>query len=71
MFLKCQGNIKALEKEMSISYPTVKKLLNEVLVTLGYDQVKEDKDSLRRREILEKLANKEISFDEANEMLRK
>lgn len=71
MFLKCQGNIKALEKEMSISYPTVKKLLNEVLVTLGYDQVKEDKDSLKRREILEKLANKEISFDEANEMLRK
>jgi len=68
-FLKCQGSIKAIEKEMGVSYPTVKKLLNEVLTTLGHDQVKEDKEALRRREILEKLANKEITYDEASELL--
>lgn len=54
---------------MGVSYPTVKKLLNEVLTTLGHDQVKEDKEALRRREILEKLANKEITYDEASELL--
>lgn len=70
MFLKNQGNIKAVEKEMNISYPTVKKILNEVLITLGYDKVK-DSVSDKRREILEKLANKEISFEEANEKLKK
>lgn len=70
MFLKNQGNIKAVEKEMNISYPTVKKLLNEVLQTLGYEKVK-DNNTEKRREILEKLANKEISFDEANEKLKK
>ncbi len=70
MFLKNQGNIKAVEKEMNISYPTVKKILNDVLVTLGYEKVK-DNGADKRREILEKLANKEISFEEANEKLRK
>lgn len=70
MFLKNQGNIKAVEKEMNISYPTVKKILNEVLQTLGYDKIK-DNGTEKRREILEKLANKEISFDEANEKLKK
>lgn len=72
IFLKNQGNIKNIEKEMNISYPTVKKILNEVLYTLGYDNtiIEEDKSSLQRQEILNKLANKEITFDEANAMLR-
>ncbi len=55
--MKNQGNIKAVEKEMNISYPTVKKILNDVLVTLGYEKVK-DNGADKRREILEKLANK-------------
>lgn len=36
IFVKNRGNIKAIEKEMNISYPTVKKLLDEVIVGLGY-----------------------------------
>lgn len=69
IFLKNQGNIKAIEKELNISYPTVKKMLNEVLSGLGYD-VQEDGKALQRSEILDKLANKEISFDEANNLLK-
>ena len=68
-FLKNQGSIKAIEKEMNISYPTVKKMLNEVLLALGLD-VEEDRGSQRRNEILEKLARKEISFEEANALLK-
>lgn len=36
VFVKNRGNIKAVEKEMDISYPTVKKLLDDVIVGLGY-----------------------------------
>ncbi|MGB4695551.1 MAG: DUF2089 family protein, partial [Bacilli bacterium] len=68
-FLKNQGSIKAIEKEMNISYPTVKKMLNEVLLALGLD-VEEDRGSQQRNEILEKLARKEISFEEANALLK-
>ncbi|HBP26194.1 MAG TPA: hypothetical protein DD618_04510 [Acholeplasmatales bacterium] len=72
LFLKNQGNIKAIEKDMNISYPTVKKILNDVLVNLGYDVGEEEvgKTAIQRQEILDKLANKELSFDEANQMLK-
>src|SRR5690606_40613503 len=72
VFLKNSGSIKAIEKDLNISYPTVKKLLNEVLNTMGYD-VSDDinsKDSLKRQEILDKLAAKEISYEEATNLLK-
>jgi len=34
-FLKCNGNIKAVEAELKISYPTVKKRYDEILIALG------------------------------------
>jgi hypothetical protein len=73
LFLKNQGSIKSVEKEMNISYPTVKKLLNEVLLALGYDvdeNMNENKTTIQRQQILDRLANKEISFDEATNLLR-
>lgn len=36
VFVKNRGNIKAVEKEMNISYPTVKKYLDEAISSLGY-----------------------------------
>lgn len=58
-FLKNEGNIKAMEKEYNISYPTVKARLNAIKGKLG---VKEAKDSL---DILDKLYNGEIDIDGA------
>ncbi|MCK9537000.1 MAG: DUF2089 domain-containing protein [Bacilli bacterium] len=70
MFLKNQGNIKAVEKEMNISYPTVKKILNEVLSALGF-AVNDDTDiSEQRQDILDRLAQGEIGFEEANNLLK-
>ncbi|MCK9471070.1 MAG: DUF2089 domain-containing protein [Bacilli bacterium] len=72
VFLKNSGSIKAIEKDMNISYPTVKKLLSDVLKTLGYevnDNV-DTKESLKRQEILDKLANKEITYEEATTLLK-
>lgn len=36
VFVKNRGNIKAIEKELNISYPTVKKMLDEAVLSLGY-----------------------------------
>lgn len=72
VFLKNSGSIKAIEKDLNISYPTVKKLLNDVLKTLGYEVSEnvENKDSLKRQEILDRLASKEITYDEASTLLK-
>ncbi|HQD92080.1 MAG TPA: DUF2089 domain-containing protein [Bacilli bacterium] len=76
LFLKNHGNIKGIEKEMGVSYPTVKKMLSDILISLGfennddYDDYSEDQP-LTRQEVLEKLANGEISFSESVELLKK
>jgi len=81
VFVKNRGNIKAIEKELNISYPTVKKMLDDVIVDLGYsldpelDEEEEEKEKLEQKaskaSILEKIANKEISVMEAVELLKK
>ncbi|WP_027633186.1 DUF2089 domain-containing protein [Clostridium hydrogeniformans] len=68
VFLKCRGNIKDVEKELKISYPTVRGKLDEVLVSLGYDKPKgENKDSLK---VLDALEKGEITTEEAIKLLR-
>ena len=76
-FIKCRGNIKEVEKELGISYPTVRSRLDSVIEALGYrvDKEKEkftpQEESLRRQEILESLERGEISPQEAARQLRK
>jgi len=36
VFLECRGNIKDVEKELGISYPTVRSKLDEVIIALGF-----------------------------------
>lgn len=67
IYIKNQGNIKAIEKELGISYPTVKKCFDEIIVALGY---KVNDTGLSRSDILYKLKNDEISFDEAEKLLK-
>lgn len=78
VFVKNRGNIKAIEKELNISYPTVKKMLDDVIVGLGYSldpELDEEEEKLEQKaskaSILEKIANKEISVMEAVELLKK
>lgn len=73
VFLKNEGSIKAVERQMNISYPTVKKLLNEVLNALGLKENEFDQPndkSVYRQEILERFEKKEITFEECKEMLK-
>ncbi len=68
-FLKCRGNIKEIERELGISYPTVKNRLNQVIEALGLEPVQEGPTKEERLEILKRLEGKEISFPEALDLL--
>ena len=70
-FIKCKGNIKEVEKALDISYPTVKRKLNQVISSLGYDleSTPEDEKESERKKILDKLENGAISSEEAVELL--
>ena len=79
-FIKCRGNIKEVEKELGISYPTVRSRLDSVIEALGYgvdkekgpenEKVNSPEESLRRQEILEALERGEISAQEAAREIR-
>ncbi len=77
VFIKCRGNIKDVEKELGISYPTVRGKLDSVIRNLGFEvSVKEaarDLDLLKeaKNEILEKLSRGEITPKEATEKIKK
>lgn len=68
VFIKNRGNIKQIEKELGISYPTVKKNLDEVIVSLGYAVDVEEKES--KADIFRKLESGEITAIEAAKLLK-
>jgi hypothetical protein len=68
VFLKSRGNIKDVEKELGISYPTVRAKLDEVIVALGYTVAKQ-KPSTDKKEVIDMLEKGEITADEALKML--
>ena len=68
VFLQCRGNIKDVEKEMGISYPTVRSKLDEVITALGYSV--EKKISSNSTDIIDRLEKGEISAEEAVNLLK-
>ena len=70
VFIKCRGNIKEVEKEMGISYPTVKNKLEDAAAALGYKSDGDTTPADRRKNILDRLNNGEISVEDALQMLK-
>jgi len=69
VFLLSRGNIKVVEKELGISYPTVRGKLNEIIKLLGHNQGEaEGMDD--KSHIITMLENDEISPKEAIELLK-
>lgn len=70
VFLRCEGKISRVQEELGVSYPTVRSRLEDVIRGLGYD-VGDEKPASgeRRQEILERLARREISSEEAMALL--
>jgi hypothetical protein len=69
IFLKSRGNIRDVERELNLSYPTVRSRLDAILAALGLDseprQAKHD-----RLGVLEALRVGEMTVDEAVARLR-
>lgn len=63
-FIRCRGNIKEVEKELKISYPTVRAKLDSVIKKMGYE-AQDDKSNSKREEILKALEQGEITAEEA------
>lgn len=72
LFLKARGNIKEVERELGLSYPTVRARLDALLAALGYAVEPERKaDAVRkRREILDALDSGKIGAGEALRLLK-
>ena len=70
IFLRCEGKINRVQEELGLSYPTVRSRLEEVIRALGYE-VGEEREAgdEHRQEILERLARREISSEEAFHLL--
>lgn len=76
IFIKCRGSIKDVEKEMGISYPTVRGKLDTLIRSLGYEvatkeiEKENEEKKAARNEILNKLSNGELTPKEATEKIK-
>jgi hypothetical protein len=68
VFLASRGSIKEVEKQMGISYPTVRAKLESLVSKLGLTLETEEKK--RRSEVIEKLERGEITAQDAIKILK-
>lgn len=69
VFIKSRGNIKEVEKELGISYPTVRAKLDEVVAALGYT-VTRQRDLPNSKDVIDMLEKGEITAEQAVNMLK-
>lgn len=76
VFIRCRGNIKDVEKELGISYPTVRGKLDGVIKALGFEvpakETLQDRKmkEVARNEILDQLSKGEITAKEATDKIK-
>lgn len=68
VFLACRGNIKDVERELGVSYPTVRSKLDEVINALGFSV--EKKIQVNSSDVIDRLEKGEISAEEAVNILK-
>ena len=75
-FLRCEGTIKRVEKELEVSYPTVRARLKDVIRAMGFEVISdyvEQPSGLSeedRSQVLDKLDRGEITSEEALALLQ-
>jgi hypothetical protein len=71
VFIRCEGKITRVEEELGLSYPTVRSRLDEIIQALGYEVDRRPEGGDQRRQgILERLARREISSEEALQLMQ-
>ena len=63
VFIKNQGNIKSIEKDLGISYPTVKKNIEELCNALNMKTTTVENDVDLREKTKRRLKNGEITIE--------
>lgn len=73
-FVRLEGKITRMEKELNLSYPTIRKLLHDVIRALGYEPGAEEElaelSEEERQSILNDLDSGKISLEDALEKLK-
>ncbi len=73
-FVRCQGKLIRVQDELSLSYPTVRNRLHDVIRALGYEvDVEEEEGPISpeiRQEVLAALSTGELTVEEAARRLR-
>jgi hypothetical protein len=70
-FVKCRGNVKEMERELGISYWTIRRKLDELVEALGMEASQPEKadTTAQELEILEKVNRGELGVTEASDIL--
>ena len=71
-FIRCEGKLNRMERELELSYPTLRSRLTEVISQMGFElgpEPAEISDKQRHR-ILDELASGEISSEQAMQLLQ-
>jgi hypothetical protein len=73
-FLRCRGMLSSMEKELGMSYPTLRLRLDSLLEALDLSPIKEEpkagKTDGRKKKIVDMLEKGEITAEEAKARLR-
>lgn len=69
VFIRCRGNIKEVERDLKISYPTVRSRLDQVIQSMGY-ALEATEDEEYTGNVLQALENGELNFEQAIEILQ-
>src|SRR5581483_5088479 len=75
LFLRVRGNVKDMERELGLSYPTVRARLEEALVAAGFVRASpsaggEETTAAQRSAVLDALERGELTAREAAKRLR-
>jgi len=67
LFVKSRGNVKEMERELGISYWTIRSRLNEIVVQLGLESTTPPAETAaaRRQQVLEQLNAGLLTVNEA------
>src|SRR5690606_33541774 len=72
-FVRVEGKLNRMEKELGLSYPTIRNRLHEVIRTLGYEPGKDESSELdeeTRSTVTADLEAGKITADQATRLLR-
>jgi hypothetical protein len=64
-FIRCEGKLNRMEKEIGLSYPTLRNRLTEIIRRMGFEPGGGDAPEETRRKVLEEVAAGSLSAQDA------